>query len=176
MAEFNSLREKIAAEKAEKMTNHERWFALLTEAVEAGYAAGAGVTPTPMVVGTPKNLLGSLTGGDDGGFDTEKPLYYVSEGACGFGWVALHAKAGTEGRRFVNYLTGTAKPARPDLDPKIALGEFGKAGKAYGGGHDIWVWAFGQSVDRKQKAASAAAAVLNAGIEGLSAYGQSRLD
>lgn len=153
----------------------QRWYSLLEQARWAGMNAGAGNKPTPMVVGTPRNTAASLLGLDDGGLDPKQPIYHVAEGVCGFAWVALRG-TGTEGRKFINWLTGRTKPATPALDPTRLLAGFGRAGKRYEGGHHIWVHAFGQSMQRKEAAAQAAAEVLRGGIEGLTAYAGSRMD
>lgn len=170
MAEYATLKEKIQAEKAEKLANQTTWKALVEDAILAGATAGADACPAPMVVGTPVNVAASLIGGDGGGFNTDKPVYYVSEGVCGFAWVKFVA-TGTAGRKFVNYLTGHQKPATSELAPPITLR------KSYNGGHDYWVSGFGQSMQRKEACARAMARVIaDAGIEGLSVYSQSRMD
>ena len=74
--------------------------ALLDRAGAAGEKAFRDAVPTPMVVYTPTNMLGSLMGGDDGGVDTTKPVDYVSEGVCGTAWV--NVKPG--GSRFARWL------------------------------------------------------------------------
>jgi hypothetical protein len=79
--------------------------------------------------------------------------YYVSEGVCGFAWIVV--KPGNS--PFANWLKKT-----------------GKGDKAYGGGVDIWVGDYGQSLDRKSAYASAFAKVLSEA--GIRAYSNSRMD
>lgn len=167
MAEAATLRDKIRAEKQEKVERQEGFHALVTRAVEAGNAAFAAATPVPMVVQEHTNPLGDLLGGDAGSVVNE---WHVPEGVCGFAWITLYAK-GTDGRRFVNYLTGTQKPARADLAPPVA------AKKAYGGGFQVWVHSASQSLARKEAYAQAFANVIReANIEGLAVYAGSRMD
>jgi len=79
----------------------------------------------------------------------------VSEGPCGFAWINL--RPATNG--FCRWLKKTK-----GLD------------KAYGGGMDIWVGAYGQSIARKEAYAHEFAKVINAHIPGIAASGRSRLD
>jgi hypothetical protein len=74
--------------------------ALLARAGEAGETAFRGAIPTPMIVYTPADMMGSLTGGDDGGADPNEPVYRVNEGVCGTAWVNI--KPG--GSRFARWL------------------------------------------------------------------------
>lgn len=78
--------------------------------------------------------------------------WFVGEGACGFAWVNF---AGNTAFGRWAKKAGIAKPA-------------------YGGGLQVWVSEFGQSVDRKSAYAGAYAKVLNEA--GISAYSGSRLD
>jgi hypothetical protein len=105
----------------------------------AGMAAGYGVKPTPMIV----------TGGVPG---QEPERWYVSEGVCGFAWIAM--KGNTSFGRW-------AKKA-------------GKARSAYPKGLSVWVSEFGQSMDRKEAYARAFAKVLR--DHGVDAYAGSRMD
>ena len=119
---------------------------LFREAREAGIAAGNGITPNAMIVGTPTTLLG-----DD--IDYNKRTYYVSEGVCGFAWVVIRPGSSSLARRAV----------------KLGIGYSG-----YGGGVEISVRDHGQSYERKVRHAIAYADVLrSAGIE---ASSTSRLD
>ena len=78
--------------------------------------------------------------------------WLVDEGACGFAWINF--KGNTAFGRWAKK-AGVARPA-------------------YGGGLQVWVREFGQSVDRKSAYAGAYAQVLkDAGID---AYAGSRLD
>ena len=80
--------------------------------------------------------------------------WYVGEGVCGFAWV----KVRPGNSPFARWLRKTGKVR----------------GAAYGGGVDIWISAYGQSMARKEAHARAMAKVLNeAGING---YADSRMD
>lgn len=133
--------------------------ALYKKAMAAGDAAAAAAIPAPMVVGTPANLLGSLMGGDDGGFDTAKPVYYVSEGVCGRANVVIRPGNSSFARYLMkndlgyrNYYGGVAMPVISRSSPLFRS----------------------QSYERYCAAANAAAAVLREA--GITAYVDSRLD
>lgn len=68
--EYGSLREKIAAEKAERLARYDEYERIWTEAVTAGLQAGYDVVPTPMVVR---------------GYESTP----VMDGMCGFAWVSV---------------------------------------------------------------------------------------
>jgi hypothetical protein len=123
-----------------------QYFQLLfAQADAAGKAAAESAVPAPMIVG-------EETAPFNGVIDYTKPTYFVSEGLCGFAWVSF--KGNTAFGRWAK--------------------KTGKATKAYGGGLQIWVSSYGQSVTRKEAYAQAFATVLrDAGIE---AYAGSRLD
>ena len=127
-----------------------KYVSLYKAAKEAGYAAGRAAVPVPMVVGSPKSFLGS-------DLDPNKPMYYVPDGACGFAWV----KVSPGNSKFANWLKkrGYARPA-------------------YGGGVDIWISDYNQSVARKEAHAYAMARVLSEGLadERVRIYAGSRLD
>lgn len=112
----------------------------------AGKAAAAAVNPVPMVVGD-ADLAGNFVPGGK--------KYFVSEGACGFGWITIHPARGA----FVNYLK------------KNKIGS-----KNYGGGYYVPARpaGFTQSIARNEAYAYAYAKVLNEA--GIKAYGHSRLD
>jgi len=116
-------------------------------AVAAGRAAGNGIRPTPMVVTEHANPM------DDN--SRAERSWYVSEGACGFAWVTV--RPGNSA--FANWLkkNGYARPA-------------------YGGGVQIWISDYNQSVDRKEAHASAMAKVLREKLGIDSIYADSRLD
>lgn len=123
--------------------------AICARASEAAVEAFTAAKPPTMVVGTPKNLMGSLTGGDDGGLDPDEPIYVVPEGPCGFGWVTVRPG----GSRFARFLI-KEKIGSPD---------------SYAGGVTIWYSKLGvpdtQSYERNYAAARAYADVLReAGI------------
>lgn len=148
---------------------HGDWFDALSEAYVAGCSAAAGTTPTPMMVYSPKNLMGSLTGGDDGGVDTSKPVYHVAGGVCGFAWVNMKGN-----RAFLNWLTGKTKT-------KYAASEalhghvYGLRKDSYYGGVSVSA-DYGQSLEKKMAFTGAFARVLNERVEGLTAYSMSRMD
>jgi hypothetical protein len=83
-----------------------------------------------------------------------KQSWYEPEGMCGFAWVNVSPGNSP----FANWLK-----------------KAGLARKAYGGGVDVWVSDFGQSVERKEACANAMAKVLKEEL-GVSAYASSRLD
>lgn len=103
-------------------------------ALAAGNAALEAAKPTPMTV---------VGGGE---------RYFVSEGACGFAWVAF--KGNTKFGRWAK--------------------KVGVARAAYPTGMQYWVSQGGQSVDRKEAFARAFAAVLN--FNGIEAYANYRMD
>ena len=80
------------------------------------------------------------------------PKYFVSEGVCGFAWIKVPGNSGF-GR--------WAKKS-------------GIARASYPSGLQIWVSAFGQSMERKEAYAYAFAASLVAA--GINAYAESRMD
>jgi hypothetical protein len=123
------------------------WQELWDAADAKGRAAADELVPTPMVVGTPSTPLGS-------DIDFSQRTYFVSEGVCGFAWVKV--VPGTSS--FARWLVRTGK----------------SRGKAYGGGVDIWIGDFGQSMQRKEAYARAMASVFREA--GLKAYAQSRMD
>ena len=127
-----------------------KYAELFSKAVAAGYAAGNGAEPVPMIVGSAKSLFGSE-------MDLSKPRYFVADGACGFAWV----KVRPGNSRFAKWLV-----------------KEGHAHKAYSGGVDIWISAHNQSVARKEAHAGAMADVLREGLSGenVSVYADSRLD
>jgi hypothetical protein len=76
---YNSLKEKIAAEKSERLMRHNAYADLFKQAQAAGYAAGDHMTPRIMTVT------------DSSGNVIER----VSEGMCGFASVIVrHANKG----------------------------------------------------------------------------------
>lgn len=102
----------------------------LIEAIAQGCAAGLGDNPDPMVV------VDSATG----------QRWDVSEGACGFAWVNVPLNTALGKAILRNY--------------EGARGGIFAAHKAYGGGVDLWVSGFGQSLSRKEAAAGAVARYL----------------
>jgi hypothetical protein len=120
--------------------------AAFAKAASAGLAAGAAKTPRAMVVTEHSNPL------DDN--SPPKNVWYEPEGLCGFAWVNVSPGNSP----FANWLKAN----------KLAS-------KAYGGGVDLWVSDFGQSVERKEACANAMAKVLREEL-GVKAYASSRLD
>jgi hypothetical protein len=132
---------------------------LLARAAEAGEKAFREAIPTTMYVGTPKDVMGSLMGGDGGGFDPNENIYEVREGVCGFGWVSVRPG----GSRFARWLIKEGYGS-PD---------------SYAGGVRMSLWKIcgdrgSQSLTRWEAAAYAVAEVLREG--GITAYGESRID
>ena len=77
--QYNSLKEKIAAEKAERAERYAGFEKLFRDAQAAGYAAGDHMTPLPMLVTTRDGEL----------------IERVNEGMCGFASVIVrHANKG----------------------------------------------------------------------------------
>lgn len=127
--------------------------ALYNKADLAGMDAGKAAQPVGMLVGTPKDLMGSLLGKDTG-FDPTQPVYAVPEGPCGFAWI--NVRPGNS--RFANWLK------------RQGIGST----DSYAGGVTVSVRAFGQSMTRKEAYANAFAAVLR--DAGINAYASSRMD
>jgi hypothetical protein len=167
MPDNETVRDRIRREKDEKLVRQRQWCGILREAIATGRAAGEQATPTPMIV-YEANLDGSPRQGG-------KVYEPVMDGVCGFAWVELYPHD-TDTRRFVNWLIGKQAPAAPDCDPAAILGDFGRAGKKYGTGYDIWIYAFNQSMTRKDCAARAIAEKLRQAVPGLKAYANSRMD
>lgn len=119
---------------------------LIRRAEQAGDNAARNITPTPMHVVEHANPL-----------DDNSPIIRryepVIEGVCGFAWINLYP--------------ATSSLAR-------FLKKHGKADKAYGGGMQIWVSGYGQSMERKSAYAGAYAQVLS--DAGFTAYAGSRMD
>ena len=124
--------------------------ALYQKAAEAGEAAAAACTPTPMVVGTPKDPVASLTGAsleESGGFSETEPVYVVPSGICGTAYVTVRPATCS----FARYLRATQ-------------GSF----KAYYGGEQLPIRGYGQSFEKSKAYAGAFARVVEEA--GLSAY------
>jgi hypothetical protein len=118
---------------------------LYQTAAAAGAAAVEQTTVIPMVVTQHANPLD----------DASRPVksWYVADGVCGFAWVTVFPGNSP----FANWLK------------KNGLGS-----KAYGGGVQIWVSQYNQSMQKKEAYASAFAKVLQ--DAGLKAYSGSRMD
>ena len=111
-----------------------------------GMDAGRRVGVTPMVVGTPTELMGNE-------IDYSKKTYVVEGGVCGFAGVVIKPARG----KFVSYLKS-----------------IGKGNKHYYGGWYVSVRELGQSLARKEAYAEAFAGVLKE--VGMRVYVDSRMD
>ena len=79
--QYATLREKIAAEKTERLSRYASFAALLQTAHAAAEAAAKACRPTPMVVSQHASPL------DDSSPVTQQ--WHVASGACGFGTVRV---------------------------------------------------------------------------------------
>jgi len=70
--EYATLREKIAAEKAERVTRYAKYQEIIDKAYKAGIEAGKNARPIPMYV-----------------IDQGIPIDRIDDGACGFAWIAF---------------------------------------------------------------------------------------
>jgi hypothetical protein len=128
--------------------------ALITRATEAATKAYAETIPTPMIVGTPKNMMASLMGGDDGGFDESQPVYQVDGGICGSAYVLIQPA----NSRMANHLRKRGMGSNDSYHRCLRIG----ADRFIADGEARW----SQSVTRTSAAANAAAAILReAGIK-----------
>lgn len=122
----------------------ENFEALFELANKVGMLAGQNNKPVPMAL-VAADIFGKPLPGAE--------VCVIDEGACGFAWITIRP--------------GNSKPAK-------AAKKFAGASPAYGGGVQIWVREFNQSVSRKDAYAMAYADVLQAA--GVKAYAGSRLD
>lgn len=122
------------------------WRVLYARAHELGEAAAEAVTPTPMVVQERENPL-------DDNSPVVRTYAPIMDGPCGFAYVKVRPANGSFGR-----WAKAERGWRP----------------AYGGGLEMSVHAYGQSMTRKQAYAQAFAEVLR--TAGVNAYGYSRMD
>ena len=144
--EYGSLREKIAAEKAERTARYAEFARWIAEADTAGQKAAAECMPIPMVVVERANPLDDTS-------PVVREYAPVMDGVCGFAWVKLY-----------------------DGNSSFARWAARNAGfrKGYRSGLEMWVGGYGQSYERKYAYALAYAGVLQS--KGLRAYGDGRLD
>jgi hypothetical protein len=148
VTEYATLREKIAAEKIERQGRYAQYELIWRRAHGAGLDAGEACTPTPMVVSQHANPLNDSS--------PVSKAWFVGDGACGFAWVVVRPG----NCAFAKWLVKN-----------------GHARKAYGGGVQVWVSQFSQSMARKEAYASAFAKVVTAaGLPGVTAYSNSRMD
>lgn len=145
--EYGSLREKIAAEKAERQGRYAQFETAFAEAYEAGCKAGQACTPRAMIVAQHANPLNDAS--------SVRQAWHVPEGVCGFAWVKV-AKGNSA---FARWLMKT-----------------GKARKSYYGGVEINVREYGQSMERKEAHARAMAKALVEKLPEVQAYADSRMD
>lgn len=118
---------------------------LYDQAHLAGLAAGRAAIPDPMFV--------QGQGRDENGAPIVINYPPVLDGVCGFAWVTIRP--------------GTSSFAR-----WLVKNGYGRS--AYGGGVQVWVGYFNQSLTRKEAYASAFAKVLQEA--GITAYSGSRID
>ena len=124
---------------------------IIAEARKIATRAYQEAIPNPILVGQAKSLA-------DDSLDMDEPVYYVSEGNCGFAWIWL-PKATTPFTRWLK---------------KEGIGK-----KNYDTGYTIWYsdlieGNIGQSVERKEKAMEAVEKYLRENE--IDCYAQSRLD
>lgn len=127
--------------------------AIWQEAVAAGAAAYEAATPVPMYVG----MAMAVVGPGSSEIDPSKPVYYVSEGVCGFAWLTIRPARGA----LVQWLKAQG------IGYKGSYGGWQVSSYKVGGGRS-------QSLERALAAAQAAAGVLRS--YGIEAYADSRLD
>lgn len=144
---YGSLREKIAAETAERKARYALFEQVFDEANRAGFAAAEVIVPTPMVVSEHTNPLNDAS--------AVKRSWYESEGACGFAWVHV-------------------RPANSSFAKWLVKNGHGR--KSYYGGIDIPVHAHGQSIERKETHARKMAEILKVKLGLEHCYADSRLD
>jgi hypothetical protein len=70
--EYATLREKIAAEKADRVNRYAKYQEIIDQAYKAGIEAGKNARPIPMYV-----------------IDQGIPIDRIDDGACGFAWIAF---------------------------------------------------------------------------------------
>ncbi len=156
-----------------KEKQHKAWQDALVSACVAGTQAARATTPTPMIVGTPRDLMGSLMGTGGGGFDPEEPTYFVSGGVCGFAWIQV-----SKDRAFMNWLRGKVASKHPAA---AVLGDYRSEiseprPDSYLGGIAISVFGYGQSMTLKAAFAGAFARKLSELVPSATIYSQSRMD
>ena len=142
---FKAWKAKIQAASEERDNRNATHADLFRRADEAGRKAADACTPTPMVVTAHADQ-----------FDDSSPVaqqWVVDDGVCGFAWVTIrpgNCSAAIYAKKNLNF-----QPA-------------------YGGGMQLWVSSYNQSMARKEAYAEAYAGVLRTG--GIQAYAGSRED
>ena len=145
--QYGSLREKIAAEKQERQIRYTNFSLWLEEAHRAGMGAVSQANVVPMVVSEHSNPL------DDN--SPVKQSWFVADGPCGFAWV-------------------TVRPANSSFALWLKKFHGSDWKTVYGGGIQLWVSAFNQSMQKKEAYAAAYAGILQ--MHGINAYAGSRMD
>jgi hypothetical protein len=102
MPEYNTLREKIAAEKAERLERYAEFQRLYDQAQVAGLQAGYDVTPTPMIVGNYPPVM---------------------DGVCGFAWVAVAPRNSSFGKWLVKEGLGRSSDYHKEVQIWISAHE-----------------------------------------------------
>lgn len=139
------FRKNIHAGRDQRAERDQAFADLFARADAAGRAAAEATRPTPMVVQQHRDVL-----------DDASPVvqeWVVPSGVCGFAWVTIHPAT-----------SAAARYAKKHLGARTA----------YRGGMEIWVAAYGQSMELKEAYAHAYARVLR--DAGLKAYSGSRMD
>jgi hypothetical protein len=174
--EYGSLREKIAAEGAERRERYEKFAALWQKAQEAGRAAALATIPQPMVVGQHASPLDdsspvrTLYVPDQAMANYARTVHPdaeiivdrgLNEGVCGFGWISVRPGNSS----FAQWAKKNAG--------------FNSGGSSMGTYY--WVGDYNQSYERKVAHARAAAKVLSDGLAemgmgNVKVYGTGRLD
>lgn len=145
----------MATATAVKMTRAQA-REIFDEAQRAGIAAAITTTPTPMVVGDAKAVIGP--GSNE--IDYSKPVFLAPQGICGRADIRI-------------------RPARGAFVAEMKVRQIGRPDSYYGG-YTIGSWRFApdtrysQSYEIAVAVANAAAAVLSK--YGIEAYVDSRLD
>jgi hypothetical protein len=75
--QYATLREKIAAEKADRVNRYAKYQEIIDHAYKAGIEAGKNARPIPMYV-----------------IDQGIPIDRIDDGACGFAWINFAGNTG----------------------------------------------------------------------------------
>jgi hypothetical protein len=139
------------------------WLSVYNTACKSGRDALDKVTPVPMVVQQHKNIL------NDNSPVTKE--WYIEGGVCGFAWVSINIRKGKSNK-------GTTRDFITAMKKSGIVGDI-KDGCSitysdYEKGYLFFVHDGGQSLQRKEAYAQAAAEVLR--NNGINAYSRSRMD
>lgn len=156
---------------------HKLFITAIKDGHQAGLEAVGATKIVPSLIGTPRNMMASLTGGDDGGFDLDKPVYLDTDtGYCGFVTVRVYGKKG-EAKKFLNFITGRVKSRYKVVALLDSLGIRASYSDYFGGVGISLSGIGGQSLQKKEAYAGAfIRSIREMGIEGLDVYMDSRLD